>query len=281
MIFMLQRNLIQLFEQRLKAQRFSNNTISNYSSALKVALGEMKQSGENPLQLDLLERYINYKIEKNTISPSYQRNIIAALIKYHTLVLNVSLKAEYLYPKRKQTKIPDVLSQNEVKRLFSVIDNLKHKAILQTIYSAGLRISELINLKVNDIDSERMIIKIRLSKGAKDREVMLAEKLLTLLREYVTQYRPQEYLFEGQKGGHYSTRSVQQIMKRALSKTSIKKNATVHTLRHSFATHLLESGTDLRYIQEFLGHKSIQTTEIYTHVTRVGKSNIRSPLDTL
>ena len=187
------------------------------------------------------------------------------------MVLEESLSAEYLYPKRKQSKLPNVLSQQEVKRLFSVVTNIKHKTILQTIYSAGLRMSEVLNLKVNDIDSDRMTIKIRQSKGAKDRHVMLAEKLLILLRQYVREYDPQEYLFEGQKGGAYSSRSVQQIMKKA----------TVHTLRHSFATHLLESGTDLRYIQEFLGHKSIQTTEIYTHVTSVGKSNVKSPLDTL
>jgi site-specific recombinase XerD len=278
---MLQRNLIQKFERRLKAQRFSDNTISNYSSALKLALSEMKQTGESMVSLQLIERYINYKIEEHHISPSYQRNIIAALIKYHDLVLGETLSAKYLYPKRKQSKIPDVLSQQEVKKLFSVLSNQKHKAILQTIYSGGLRMSEVLSLKLYDIDSDRMIIKIRQSKGAKDREVMLAERLLILLRAYVADYEPKEFLFEGQKGGMYSSRSVQQIMKKALKKAGIKKNATAHTLRHSFATHLLESGTDLRYIQEFLGHKSIQTTEIYTHVTKVGKSNIKSPLDTL
>jgi len=278
---MLQRDLIQKFERRLKAQRFSVNTISNYSSALKLALSEMKQTGKTSVPLHLIERYINYKIEEHHISPSYQRNIIAALIKYHDLVLGETLSIKYLYPKRKQSKIPDVLSLQEVRKLFSAVHNQKHKAILQTIYSGGLRMSEVLNLKINDIDSDRMIIKIRQSKGAKDREVMLAERLLTLLREYVAEYNPVEYLFEGQKGGSYSSRSVQQIMKKAIIKAGIKKNATAHTLRHSFATHLLESGTDLRYIQEFLGHKSIQTTEIYTHVTKVGKSNIKSPLDTL
>jgi len=241
----------------------------------------MKKTGESPISLELVERYINYKVAEHNISPSYQRNIIVALIKYHDLVLGEVLSAEYLYPKREQNKIPDVLSQNEVSKLFSAISNIKHKAILQTIYSAGLRMSEVLNLKVYDIDSDRMIIKIRQSKGAKDRHVMLAEKLLVLLRRYVKEYDPKDYLFEGQKGGAYSARSVQQIMKKALHKANIKKNATVHTLRHSFATHLLESGTDLRYIQEFLGHKSIQTTEIYTHVTNVGKSNVKSPLDTL
>tara|TARA_R110000868_G_scaffold37111_9_gene131493 strand:- start:28244 stop:28864 length:621 start_codon:yes stop_codon:yes gene_type:complete len=204
-----QQELIQRFENRLRAQRFSKNTISNYSSALKVALSEMKQSGAESVPINLIERYINYKIDTHKISVSYQRNILAALIKYHDLVLNDSIAIEYLYPKRKQNKIPDVLSRQEVLKLFNVIHNLKDKVILQTIYSAGLRISELINLTVNDIDSDRMIIKIRQSKGAKDREVMLAEKLLTLLRKYATEYKPKEYLFEGQTGGMYSVRSVQ------------------------------------------------------------------------
>jgi integrase/recombinase XerD len=124
-----------------------------------------------------------------------------------------------------------------------------------------------------------MIITVRQGKGKKDREVMLSVKLLALLRDYVKEYKPTDYLFEGQNGGAYSSRSVQQIMKRAVRNAGIRKPATVHTLRHSFATHLLEQGTDLRYIQEFLGHKSIQTTEIYTHVTDAGKANIKSPLD--
>lgn len=159
--------------------------------------------------------------------------------------------------------------------------NLKHKTIITAIYSAGLRISEAVNLKVNDIDSGRMVIRISGAKGYKDREVMLSEKLLVLLRAYYKKYKPTDWLFEGQKGGKYSTTSIQKVFKRALLKAKIPKNATVHTLRHSFATHLLENGTDIKFIQEFLGHNSIKTTQIYTHLSNSSKSTIKSPLDSL
>jgi integrase/recombinase XerD len=278
---MLQPNLLKLFESRLKAQRYSENSIRNYSSALVVACKEMKQNGSKPISLDLIERYISYKLKNDSISASWQRILVASLIKYHLVVLEYKLKAEYLYPKRIAQKLPAVLSVQEVKRLFEVTDNLKHKAILQTIYATGLRLSELVNLKISDIDSHRSVIYVRQGKGKKDREVMLSEKLLVLLREYVSVYKPKIYLFEGQNGGLYSTRSVQKVMKKAVFEARIKKNATVHTLRHSFATHLLEQGTDLRYIQDFLGHKSIQTTELYTHITKVGKAKIKSPLDNI
>lgn len=273
--------MLDKFKKRLAVQRYSENTIRNYASGLKTALSEMKQDGSKPVDSALIERYINYKVSHENISASYQRNIIAALILYHKQVLEVDLRIEYLYPKRKTHKIPVVLSIAEVKRIFKAISNRKHQALLQTVYAAGLRVSEVVNLKLSDIDSDRMTITVRQGKGKKDREVMLSEKLLALLRKYVKEYSPEEFLFTGQNGGAYSTRSVQQVMKRAVKAAGIKKDATVHTLRHSFATHLLEQGTDLRYIQEFLGHKSIQTTQIYTHVTKVGKENIKSPLDNM
>ena len=173
------------------------------------------------------------------------------------------------------------MAKQDVIRLINNPTNLKHKTILTGIYSAGLRISEIIKLNVNDIDSNRMIIKIKGAKGYKDREVMLSETFLTLLRQYYKVYRPKEWLFEGQRGGQYSTTSIQKIFKKALKNTNIKQRATVHTLRHSFATHLLENGTDIRFIQEFLGHNSIKTTQIYTHITKNNKSKIKSPLDLL
>jgi len=147
------------------------------------------------------------------------------------------------------------------------------------IYSAGLRLSEVIEMKLNDIDSKRMLIKIVQEKGKKDRYVMLSEKLLIILREYYKEYKPKEYLFEGQKGGKYSARSVQAIFKEALRNSKINKEASVHTLRHSFATHLLESGTDIRIIQQLLGHSSLKTTQIYTQASSSKISEIKSPLD--
>lgn len=152
---------------------------------------------------------------------------------------------------------------------------------MYTIYAAGLRRSEVLNLKLSDIDSERNCIVIRDAKGNKDRNTLLSKKLLLLLREYYKEYKPKEYLFEGVAGGKYSITSVRKIFGRALQSSGIRKNAHLHTLRHSFATHLLERGTDLRYIQALLGHSSSKTTEIYTHVTSKGFDQISSPLDEL
>ncbi len=149
------------------------------------------------------------------------------------------------------------------------------------IYSGGLRLGELINLKIGDIDSESMKIHIRKAKGKKDRYIMLSENVLTLLREYYKVYMPKNYIIEGQDGGKYSPQSVQSVFKKALQKSGIKKKATVHTLRHSFATHLLDDGTDIRYIQELLGHKRLETTQIYTHVSSFSINKIKSPADKL
>ena len=174
-----------------------------------------------------------------------------------------------------------VLSEQEVSDVLNATHNIKHKAILMTIYSAGLRISEAIALKIKDIDSQRMQIRVEQSKGKKDRYTLLSSKTLEILRQYFVMYHPAQWLFEGPNGTPYSDRSIQAILKHSVAKTGIKKKVTVHTLRHSFATHLLEHGTDLRYIQVLLGHESSKTTEIYTHVTTKGFEQIKSPLDRL
>ena len=192
-----------------------------------------------------------------------------------------SAKSTMVDRPRKERTLPEVLSEEEVSNLLHVTQNLKHKAILMTIYSAGLRVGEAIALKIKDIDSQRMQIRVEQSKGKKDRYTLLSTKTLEVLRQYVKIYKPKVWLFEGQDGGQYSERSIQALLKQSLQKTSIKKRVTVHTLRHSFATHLLEHGTDLRYIQALLGHESSKTTEIYTHVTTKGFQLIQSPLDRL
>jgi site-specific recombinase XerD len=163
--------------------------------------------------------------------------------------------------------------------MFDVTVNLKHRCILITIYSGGLRRSELINLRPEDIDSERKLIKIRDSKGKKDRYTILSDKLLFLLREYHNRYRPVNWLFEGQSGNRYSASSIENIFRAAVKKAGIGKYVTPHSLRHSFATHLLEQGINLRYIQEILGHNSSKTTEIYTHVAMHELGNIKNPMD--
>jgi integrase/recombinase XerD len=174
-----------------------------------------------------------------------------------------------------------VLSEQEVKMIFNHVDNLKHKCILSLTYSAGLRLGEVINLKPTDIDSKRNYVIIRQGKGKKDRYSLLSVRILELLRQYYREYQPKEYLFEGQFGGPYSATSIHNILKAAVTKAGIKKRVTVHTLRHSFATHLMENGVDIRYIQTLLGHQSSRTTEIYTHITQRGLGKIKSPLDNL
>jgi len=182
---------------------------------------------------------------------------------------------------KKPNSLPNILTVDEVRRIINSITNLKHRAIISIIYSCGLRISEAVNLKINDIDSSAMTVKIVNAKGRNDRIVMLSEKLLSLLREYFKEYKPKVYLFEGQQGEQYSTRSIQQIFNNAVKKVGIKKKVTVHSLRHSFESHLLDNGTDIRFIQELLGHKHLSTTQIYTHINPVSIKKIKSPFDNL
>jgi site-specific recombinase XerD len=268
-----------LFEKRLRIQRYSDNTIRNYCHALQAALKDMKQAGDHPVPVSLIERYVTYLVEQRRISGSYQRMVVASLALFHELVLHRPIQLDHLYPKRRADTLPVVLSKQEVQRIFAAVENLKHKAILMTAYSGGLRVSEVIALKISSIDSDRMVIRIAEGKGMKDREVMLSVVLLEVLRAYVKEYKPVSYLFEGQRGGPYTARSCQVVFKEALQRAGIQKEATFHSLRHSFATHLLEHGTDIRFIQELLGHASIKTTQIYTHVTDVQKNKLRSPLD--
>lgn len=179
----------------------------------------------------------------------------------------------------KKEKLPEILSKEEVKKLINQPKNSKHKCILALLYSAGLRRNELLNLKISDIDSDRMVIRVQGGKGGKDRYTLLSKDLLTDLRYYFRLYRPKVWLFEGAGGGKYSGTSVLKIVKKAAEKAKIGKKVVPHTLRHSFATHLLEAGTDLRYIQTLLGHGSSKTTEIYTHVATNVLTTIQNPLD--
>jgi site-specific recombinase XerD len=175
--------------------------------------------------------------------------------------------------------LPNVLSKEDVIAIIAATTNLKHKALLALIYSAGLRISEALAMQPKDIDSKRMLIHVKNAKGKKDRYTLLSEKVLVILREYYNIYQPKTYLFEGQAGGAYSSRSAQTVLKLAVKKAGIDKPVSLHTLRHSFATHLLESGTDLRYIQDLLGHSSPKTTMIYTHVSSSSLKKIKNPFD--
>lgn len=275
--------LLVKFEQKLILQRYSPNSIRNYISAVRTFLEVAEKKFSHPSELDevLIEKYVLWKVQKHKIGSSYQRMIIASLDKFYTSVFNKQLNIKHLYPSRKSYSLPNYLTTVEVKKLMAGVTNLKHRCIIKLLYGSGLRLSELLHLKLTDIDSKSMIIHIRKSKGNKDRVVMLSNSLLDELRVYFIHYKPTDFLFEGQSGGMYSAKSVQVIVKNAASKAGINKQVTPHTLRHSFATHLLEAGTDIRFIQQLLGHSSIKTTEIYTHITDVMKSKIKSPLDSL
>lgn len=275
--------LLLEFEQKLILQRYSLNSIRNYKSAVKSFLetAEKKFSHPNELNQEMIEKYVLWKVQKHKVGVSHQRMIIASIDKFYKSLYNRKLDIKHLYPSRKSHSLPNYLTKEEVRKLIAKVENIKHRCIIKLLYGSGLRLSELLHLKVSDIDSKSMIIHIRKSKGNKDRVVMLSNSLLQELRIYFKKHKPNDFLFEGQTGGIYSAKSVQMIVKKAASKAGIKKQVTPHTLRHSFATHLLESGTDVRFIQELLGHNSIKTTEIYTHITNISKSKIKSPLDSL
>lgn len=265
-----------LFRKILNIRNYSESTILSYNNAL-IQFKKWNYSGVH-LDKDLLFKYVEY-LSAYDKSYSYIKNSIMALKLYSELVLGRILKNDYLKRIKRKSTLPDVLSIEEIKQVLDSIDNLKHKAIISLIYSCGLRISECINLKNIDIDSKRMLIKIVQGKGKKDRLVQLSPKLLNLLRDYYKEYKPKVHLFQGQSKDEYSARSIQKILKKALEKCKIKKRITVHSLRHSFATHLVEQGTDIRIIQEILGHKDIRTTQIYTHISSASISKVNNPFD--
>lgn len=259
----------------MRNKRYSEKTINQYLKYLNELKLNLKKEFIEMTNEDI-SKYIYTKcLDK---SYSFQNQLVNA-IKLMVKINNLKIIIDKLERPKAKKELPTVLSKEDIQNLLNTIKNLKHKTILSIIYSAGLRISEAINLELKDIDSNRMLINIRGGKGKKDRLVMLSPKILELLREYYKIYKPSKYLFEGEKEEKYSVRSIQSIFSKAKKEANIKLKASVHTLRHSYATHLLEAGTDLRYIQELLGHSSSKTTEIYTHVSTKSIQKIKSPFD--
>lgn len=270
------------FVHFLSSRRYSQNTIKTYKDALRSFFVFFRKKNIAEITNDDAIFYNNSFILANNFSASYQNQIVSAVKLYFSAVREKKLEIEKIHrPKRSKT-LPNVLSKAEVKAIVEAHSNIKHKVMLSLIYSCGLRCGELLSLKPLDVDSRRNILIIKNAKGKKDRITPLSLKILAMLRDYYKIYKPQNYLFEGQKPGNpYDDRSLQQVLKQALAKTNIKKPVTLHWLRHSYATHLLERGTDLRYIQELLGHSSSRTTEIYTHVSTKNLQQIKSPFDDL
>jgi len=265
----------------LTLRKYSERTISTYLCLFGMFKDHYQKKPLNEITDEEIREYLLHLTTNKNVSDSYLNQAVNSIKFYYEKVLGRPRNEYYLQRPRLSRKLPEILSMEEVALILRAVSNIKHRCILFLIYSGGLRLGEVINLRVKDIDSARMTMKVRQGKGKKDRYTLLSDKALELLRVYFRQYRPKIWLFEGEDGSRYSYRSVQEIFYKAVRKSGVKKHATVHTLRHSFATHLLESGTDIRYIQELLGHSNIKTTLIYSHVTRRGLGGIRSPLDSL
>ena len=270
---------IEKFKQWLRSKRYSENTLTTYSEALKSFLIFYREKTIATITNDDVIVYNNEYILKNDLSASYQNQVINAIKLFFQTVKETKIEIDKIYRPKNAKRLPNVLSKEETLKLIDLTANLKHKTLLALIYSSGLRISEAINMKIIDIDSQRMLIHIKNAKGKKDRYTLLSTRVLGLLREYYTIYKPKTFLFEGQYGGQYSSRSAQSVLQQSAKKAGITKPISLHTLRHSFATHLLESGTDLRYIQDLLGHNSPKTTMIYTHVSSSSLKKIINPFD--
>jgi len=273
---------LQQFRNYLEQRRYSKNTIKTYLECLRVFIAFHSKKLLNEITLQDVYLFNTEHILKKKCSSSYQNQVINSIKLFYRSQYNRKLDVEQIERPRREKKLPNVLSKHEVKKIIQAPVNMKHKLMLCLVYACGLRRSELLNLVPREIHSDRNLLVIKQSKGKKDRIVPISTNLIEQLREYFKIYKPKVYLFEGQTPGErYSDRSLQLVLKSAVNKAKINKPVTLHWLRHSYATHLLESGTDLRYIQELLGHSSSKTTEIYTHVSIRNIQQIRSPFDDL
>lgn len=268
-------------EQTLLLKRYSWRTIKTYLYCFRQFIFYYNDIKPSTLTRAQIDAYIVHLIQHKKITESHQNQILSAIKMFYAETVNQEEKVRYLIRPKKSTKLPHVLTEAEVARLLKATDNPKHQCILMLIYSAGLRLNELIQLRLPDLQPEQQRLFVYGGKGKKDRCTLLSPKVWQQLQQYIEIYAPVEWVFEGQDGGQYSARSVQAIFTKAKARSGINAYATVHTLRHSFATHLLEKGVDLRYIQELLGHESSKTTEIYTHITHTGWARVKSPIDDL
>jgi site-specific recombinase XerD len=274
------QDLFDKYVKYLEGLRYSESTIGVYGHFVFEFLKFAGTKSHDLLDNEDVRLYIEWAVKTKNYSISSHRQITGALKHFAFFCPECAIDPATLRRPSKSKKLPVVLSEAEVIDLLRCTRNLKHRTILALLYSSGLRVSELLNLKVHNFDLDRRQLHINNAKNRKDRVVIIAESILPLLNNYVMSYRPRDYFVEGQNGGRYSAGSIRQFLKKSCEIAKIKKHVTPHTLRHSYATHLLEQGTDLRYIQELLGHRRPETTMIYTHVARKSLFDIRSPLDT-
>ncbi|PSG87386.1 integrase [Aurantibacter aestuarii] len=274
-----QKNTLNNFYKYLKGKRFSKSTVDTYTYLIADFIEFHNQKQIKELNSRDVELFNEYKCTQK-YSVNTQRQFTSALKWFIKFYPTIQISELHLSRPKKSKKLPIVLSQEEVIKLIAVTTNLKHRAIIALIYSCGLRISEIINLKLEDLFIDRRQIVVKDGKGRKDRYVTLAESFLPLLRNYLTSYNPKKYFIEGPKEGKYSSSSIRKFLTKSKMKAGIRRPISPHTLRHSFATHLLENGVGLRHIQELLGHAKPETTMIYTHVAKKDLLDIKSPLDT-
>ncbi len=272
---------IRGFIRFMKGRRYSDSSINAYFNLIADFVSYYNDIPLEKLTNKNVDLYIEHEFVPRGYSISTQRQFIGAVKLFNTYLGYNSIDNITLRRPKKTNYLPEVLSKEEIIDLLRATKNLKHRAILAMIYSAGLRISELINLRIYHLDIDRQQVLVKNSKGRKDRNIILAKSIVPLLNNYLMTYKPKVYFAEGYNGGVYSAGSVRKFLKKSCEAAGIKKHVTPHTLRHSYATHLLENGIDLRYIQELLGHSRPETTMIYTHVTKKDLLAIESPLDTM
>src|SRR5690606_30088427 len=269
----------QKYQNILTLKGFSPNTIRTYSIEFAQLLYVLKDFPVQELSPERLQSYFLYCFRELKLSENQIHSRMNAIKFYYEKVLHRNKMFFDIPRPKKPLLLPKSLSTEDVKKLFSVTGNIKHRLILQLCYGMGLRVSEIVNIKISDIDSNTMKVRIHRGKGKKDRYVNLPGSALDELRIYYKKYLPKDFLFEGQYGGQYTVRSAQLVFKNAMKKAGIRKNIGIHGLRHSYATHLLEFGTDISFIQKLLGHNDIRTTQIYTKVSDTSLEKVVSPLD--
>jgi integrase/recombinase XerD len=273
---------IAKFKRWMEASRYPQSTVDIYTSMITTFFRFVSPREPGECNGDDLIRIAEEYIIPKGLSNSFQNQMISAVKKFYGNIYKSAIDVRLVNRPRVEHRLPGVLSKDEVKRMLGGIANEKHRMMLSLIYACGLRRSELLGLFPSDIEKGRKLLRIRQSKGNRDRVVPISDRTIEMVERYIDHYRPVRYLFEGQRAGEpYSTASLEKVLKNACEKAGLRKEVSLHWLRHSYATHLLESGTDLRYIQELLGHKSSKTTQIYTHVTTKSIQNIRSPFDDL
>jgi integrase/recombinase XerD len=270
---------LELMERHLDEIRYSSRTSESYLSLLELFFKYYNEKDPAKITNQDVSHFVHDFIVTNGYSSSYQNQMISAIKTFYRISERRRIDWRMFERPKRSRALPKVFSKDEVKKILSATKNDKHKLLLWMIYSCGLRRSEITNILLTDLDRDRGLLHIRQGKGKVDRIVPVSEKVWDKIDQYIKSFAPGKFLFEGQSGGRYSSESVYRVFRQAMEKAGIKKDVGVHSLRHSYATHLHESGVDIRYIQELLGHKSTRTTEIYTHVSRRNLAGLRSPIE--